>query len=133
MGTQKDMNQFYTSGLSVDQLEALQQIGKAVTTQGYYLAGGTALAIYFGHRRSVDLDWFTPQSLLDALNFAQRLRDDGVPFETDSSAPGTLYGMVNSVRASFIEYRYALLQPLLAWENGQCQLAGLDDLACMKL
>ena len=124
---------FHTSGLAVNQMEALRQIGKTVTTQGYYLAGGTALAIYYGHRRSVDLDWFTLQSLSDPLNFAQKLRDEGVPFETNSTERGTLYGLVNTVRTSFIEYRYALLQPLVTWDDGQCQLAGLDDLACMKL
>jgi hypothetical protein len=26
-----------------------------------YLAGGTAIALWIGHRQFVDLDWFTPQ------------------------------------------------------------------------
>jgi hypothetical protein len=28
----------------------------------WYLAGGTALALYAGHRKSVDLDFFSPKS-----------------------------------------------------------------------
>ena len=28
----------------------------------WYLAGGTALALHEGHRKSVDLDFFTPRS-----------------------------------------------------------------------
>ena len=28
---------------------------------GVYLAGGTALALYFGHRTSQDLDFYTPK------------------------------------------------------------------------
>ncbi len=31
----------------------------------WYLAGGTALALYVGHRRSVDLDFFTIQRDFD--------------------------------------------------------------------
>lgn len=40
-----------------------KKILKVVVDQypGYYLTGGTALALYFGHRRSEDLDFFTQQ------------------------------------------------------------------------
>ncbi|MEW6405098.1 MAG: nucleotidyl transferase AbiEii/AbiGii toxin family protein, partial [Chloroflexota bacterium] len=46
----------------------LQTIGTVMSERNFYLAGGTALAIYYGHRMSVDLDWFTgafpsPQAL----------------------------------------------------------------------
>ena len=36
-------------------LESLNQTG---LTKDFYLAGGSALALYYGHRFSVDLDWF---------------------------------------------------------------------------
>ena len=28
-----------------------------------YLAGGTSIALHLGHRRSVDFDWFTPETI----------------------------------------------------------------------
>lgn len=31
------------------------------TSLGFYLAGGTAVALHVGHRRSVDFDWFAPR------------------------------------------------------------------------
>ncbi|MBI4545887.1 MAG: nucleotidyl transferase AbiEii/AbiGii toxin family protein [Gemmatimonadetes bacterium] len=34
---------------------------------------------------------------------------------------------------SLLEYRYPLLQPLVHWEEFNCPLAPLEDLACMKL
>jgi len=124
---------FYTSGLSPAQLHILPRIGERVGHHGFYLGGGTAISIYFGHRGSDDLDWFTSASLGEPMQFAQILRDEGIPFVTDHTAPGTLYGTVENVRLSFLEYRYLLIEPLTRWEEGGCSLASLDDLACMKL
>lgn len=125
--------QFHTSGITYPQLHAIKKVGGVVNLRNFYLAGGTALSIYYGHRRSVDLDWFTPAPLVDPMQFAQLLRDEGVSFVTDSTERGTLYGTLDNIRLSFLEYRYALLQPLCFWEEGPCYLASLDDLACMKL
>jgi hypothetical protein len=120
-------------GLDPEQLSVLAQAGRWLADQEFYLAGGTALAIYFSHRRSVDLDWFTAAAISDPLVFAQRLRDTGLAFETGQTAPGTLYGRIENVRVSFIEFRYPFLQPLVTWPANGVTLASLDDLACMKL
>lgn len=43
----------------------MQQIAvrlQAVLDESWYLAGGTALALQIGHRSSVDLDYFSPQT-----------------------------------------------------------------------
>lgn len=42
----------------------------------FYLAGGTALALFLGHRRSVDLDWFA-QDFTYNPEFRKRLADLG--------------------------------------------------------
>ena len=60
-------------------------------------------------------------------------RDAGLSFETGQTAPGTLNGKANGVRLSLMEFRYPLLQPLELWSDLGVALAGLDDLACMKL
>ena len=46
---------------------------------------------------------------------------------------GTLHGSVSGVQVSFLEYRYPLLRPLVAWPMFGCMLASPEDLACMKL
>jgi predicted nucleotidyltransferase component of viral defense system len=125
--------QYVTTGLTPDLFDVLKTIGKCIYPWGYYLAGGTALSVYFGHRRSVDLDWFTPSKLSDPLGLAQNLRDTGLQFETDTFELGSLHGSIKGVRSSFLEYHYSLLQPLNYWPEGNCNLASLDDLACMKL
>jgi len=124
---------FYSDGLVESQLEVLRKTGRWLSQRRFYLAGGAALAIYLRHRRSVDLDWFTMERLSDPIGFAQALRDEGILFITDQTAPGTLHGQVSGVRVSFLEFRYPLLSPLAHWEEIDIHLASLDDLACMKL
>jgi len=119
--------------LEAVQKEVLCQLGPVMARWGFYLGGGTALALYLGHRLSVDLDWFTPEPLDDPLGLARRLVDEGLQFTTGQVARGTLHGFVSGVRVSFLEYRYPLLEPISSWSEGGCTIASLDDLVCMKL
>ena len=115
------------------QREVLRRFGPVAGRLGFYLGGGTALALYFGHRSSVDFDWFTPERLEDPLVLAEELRDEGIQFEAGQVARGTLHGFVSGVRVSFFEYRYPLLGSLRSLEDFGLEVASLDDLACMKL
>ena len=53
--------------LGIRQLRVVTQLGPLLTRRGFYLAGGTALALHLGHRYSVDLDWFTAEPFADPL------------------------------------------------------------------
>ena len=124
---------FHPEVLTAVQRKVLRQLGPMTVQRQFYLVGGTALALRFGHRHSVDLDWFTGERIADPIRLAQDIRDEGVSFVTGHIERGTLHGSVLSVRVSFLEYRYPLLQPLTSWPEFGCLLASLDDLACMKL
>ena len=123
--------------LSVAQRRVLRQMGNFTRERGFYLGGGTAVAMCLGHRRSEDFDWFTPDAVEDPLGLAQALQESlqtaRVTFTTYEVAPGTLHGAAGGVNVSFLQYRYPLLQPLIEWANFPCRAASLDDLACMKL
>jgi hypothetical protein len=114
------------------QQRVLAQLGPLLARQGFYLAGGTAVALHLGHRRSVDLDWFTTEGLPDPLGLAQELRERGVPFVTGPVAQGTLHGTVRGMRVSLLGYRYPLLAALRPWRGGS-RIAARADLAAMKL
>src|SRR5947209_16545143 len=118
--------------LGIRQHGLLAEMGPLMTRFGYYLAGGTAVALHLGHRRSVDLDWFTPEGLPDPLQMAQALRDNGVDFRTRQVGAGALHGSVRGVRVSLLAYRYRLLARLRTWAGG-ARIAGGPDLAAMKL
>jgi hypothetical protein len=114
------------------QQRVLAQLGSLLQPHGFYLAGGTAVALHLGHRRSVDLDWFTAKRLSKPLHLAQGIREAGVPLVTKSVAPGTLHGSVSGVRVSILEYRYPLIATLRGWPGGG-RIAAANDLAAMKL
>ncbi len=124
---------YHLEGLNRKQIRILQQAGRVLTERGFYLGGGTALAIYLAHRASVYLDWFIPTALGDALVLAESLRGTGLNFVATQTGPGTLHGTIAGIRVSFLEFRYPLLNSLSQWVNMDCSLASLDDLACMKL
>ena len=111
----------------------LAQLGPFASERRFYLGGGTAVALQLGHRRSEDLDWFTPEPLGDPLLLAQALRDFRPDVASVATSRGTLHGQVGEVRVGFIEYRYPLLEPPLHWPEYGCDLASMADLACMKL
>src|SRR5437773_11074601 len=58
---------FHPEVLTAGQKRALRQAGPLMIRRRFYLAGGTALAIQLGHRRSVDLDWFTAERIADPM------------------------------------------------------------------
>jgi hypothetical protein len=95
----------------------------------FYLAGGSAAALYLGHRLSFDLDFFSLQpfavdDLVSGLSKMGKLKI------TEHSAH-TLLASFNGERVSFFLYQYPLLFPLQSF--GGIPLADVRDLACMKL
>lgn len=124
---------FHSEVLTAAQKKAFTYLGPFTKERDFYLAGGTALAIHLGHRRSKDLDWFTRVRISDAMRLAGMIRGAGIPFVTDQVEKGTLYGSVAGVHVGFLEYQYPLLEQWIFWPESDCRLASLSDLACMKL
>jgi predicted nucleotidyltransferase component of viral defense system len=124
---------FHPKALSTVQKRVLRKLGPIMMQWHFYLGGGTMLAIYLSHRHSVDLDWFTGEGIADPMRLAQDIRDKGIPLATSQVERGTLHGTTSGVRVSFLEYRYPLLKPLVSWPQFSCQMASMEDLACMKL
>jgi hypothetical protein len=119
--------------LSPAQRRLLKRLSAASEARRFYLAGGTAVALRFGHRRSLDFDWFTDEPLPDPLSLAQDLRDERLKFRTHRTDRGALHGAIGGIRVGFLEYRYPLLRPVEWWPEYGCSLASADDLSCMKL
>jgi hypothetical protein len=54
----------------------------------FHRAGGTAVAFYLGHRRSIDFDWFTPRSIAP-VDLLADVRAMGFPVEVVQNKEGT--------------------------------------------
>ncbi len=95
----------------------------------FYLAGGTGLALQFGHRKSIDLDWFSPnffslKKLKNELSSSGKLKIDGEDEDTLNCA-------LDGVKLSFFKYPYRVLFPFIRYKN--IILADFKDIACMKI
>jgi len=119
--------------LSLAQRSVLDRLGALATRMGFYLGGGTAIALYLGHRRSIDLDWFTSSPLPAPRDLVKELGREGIALGVRRWERGTVHGLVARVRVSFFEYQYPSLHAARTWPEVGCRLASLDDLACMKL
>lgn len=101
---------------------------RGVTARAY-LAGGTAVALWLGHRRSADLDLFT-QAAFDASAMRDRLVGlDGLRHV--ELAEATLYFELRGIKVSLITYPYPLLFP--ATDLDGLPVADPRDLGCMKV
>jgi hypothetical protein len=124
------LTRFHPGALTRVQQRILAVAGEPASRWGAYLAGGTALALYFGHRRSDDFDWFTPDTIPPAALLAD-LETLGFAIDVHQNTEGTFLGLVGGVQFSVFRYRYDLLAPTIRLDG--CQLASLRDLAAMKL
>ena len=73
-----------------------------------YLAGGTAVALYFGHRLSVDLDFFT-QEEFNSLDISAIISDkfkSGFKVTKNKITKNTLVMSLNEVGFSLFTYKY---------------------------
>jgi hypothetical protein len=99
--------------------------------QRFYLAGGTALALQLGHRRSFDLDYFS--AVEDIPSIRQHLLGAFVDFDPvlASTAWGSMVLVVNGTRVGFYGYGYPLIAERIDADG--TSLAGIGDIALMKL
>ncbi len=82
MGEQNKKMSCFLEVITPEQ-KTIQQLGNLIQKMNFYLGGGNAVAIHLGHRKSVDLDGFTNESIPDPMMLAQELRDHKINFKTE--------------------------------------------------
>jgi len=110
--------------------DVLAKRADELRTGGYYLAGGTALALHLGHRQSVDFDFFSQQreSAAAAMTWLEEIAD----FTIRDRDRETIHGNIEEVKLSLIgAYRYPLLEQPSNVDG--VQVAGPLDIGVMKL
>ena len=120
----------YEKSLTQNTKRVLESLDRAGLIKDFYLAGGTALALYYGHRFSVDLDWFA-EKFSYTSSFREKLSKLG-KLAVDSEGDRTFNGALDGVKISFFEYPYPLISPKTHYQ-GNIYLAGRPDIAVMKL
>lgn len=98
---------------------------------GWYLAGGTALALQAGHRQSVDLDFFSTEKEFDESELLNNfLENNG--WETILNRKNIIYGQLFKAKISFIAYPFFIpKQDFLHY--GAIKILRSLDIAVMKI
>jgi len=96
---------------------------------GFFLVGGTALALYLGHRKSVDIDLFINVSF-DASQLLENIHQD-FPYQLSYTAVNTLKGSINDVKVDILAHRYKLIQEPTVF--GGIKMLSEPDIVAMKL
>ena len=99
-------------------------------SSGIYLAGGTALALHLGHRRSVDFDFYSTENF-EPVSFEARVVQHIENFVVTQRSAGTLLGKSGAVEVTFFYYPYPMLEEPV--ESDHVRLASIADIAAMKI
>jgi predicted nucleotidyltransferase component of viral defense system len=115
--------------LAKDTKTVLDLISKQSFHTPFYLSGGTALALYLGHRESEDLNFFTesdfdPNKLLIEI-------EKIVKTSSTEISKNTLNCYIQGVKVQFLGYPYKLLSQTTSWNN--INISSVKDIACTKL
>ena len=109
--------------------ETVQLLGASGIIKTFYLSGGTACALYLGHRISKDLDFFTKKEFsVKELGDALRMQGSLEPLSEDKN---TFHCIFNKTRLSFLRYPYPLLKP--GNQLKAVTVSSLLDVLCTKL
>jgi len=98
--------------------------------QGFYMAGGTALALQIGHRTSLDFDFYTENKFVSE-KIHQELRKRFNEVVLLQKSEETLIVKVDNVAISFFCYPYPLIHPEIRCK--EIYLASKEDIAAMKI
>ncbi|MDE5703931.1 MAG: nucleotidyl transferase AbiEii/AbiGii toxin family protein [Bacteroidales bacterium] len=119
----------HTEVVAGETLELLKTLEADTLLSRFALAGGTSLALYLGHRMSVDLDLFTPEPF--EANILKAHLEKVYGFRTALIVGNTLQGEINGVKIDCITHAYPNIRPLYM-EDGM-RLYDMPDLIAMKL
>jgi len=113
--------------LSPNQQELLPLL--KVFKKEFYLVGGTAIALYLGHRRSIDFDLFKFSSI-KPKSLVTKISESGFSYDVTRRVTEQLNVTIHNVKFTFYEYPFQIESPTSFEEI--VKMPTLIDLAAMK-
>ncbi len=112
-------------------LELLKSITSLPELSNFRLVGGTALSLILGHRKSIDLDFFTDVPF-DKQYVKEILENNYHPvIIRDSASKSIMQGMVQQVKVDFVCVKDKFIYPVEFIEN--IPFANLEEICALKL
>jgi len=127
------LNNFVFSSIPDSTKKALDFLStqKWIGGSGWYLAGGTALALQAGNRKSVDLDFFTTEKDFETEDVLSHFKDNK-NWDIGFERPNTVYGVLCDAKVSFIAYPFFVPKQKFL-EYGFVKILDKTDVAVMKI
>ncbi|MBK8504700.1 MAG: nucleotidyl transferase AbiEii/AbiGii toxin family protein [Saprospiraceae bacterium] len=120
------------SAIRPELLYVLRQLMSLGELNKFYLVGGTALALQYGHRLSVDIDLFSSVEFENQMLIKVLEREiDGFTYLRANNPIG-LFGFVNDVKVDFVKYHQHLQIKEILKVDGVRMLDPLEIMA-MKI
>ena len=119
----------YKETIEPKTLELLIDLQKEPLLSTFNLVGGTALALQLGHRKSIDLDFFTSESF--DLEEVKMMLIKKYNFKVSYSRSQTLKGFINGVKVDFIKFDYPHLHNCDIID--EVRIESVPDIIAMKL
>ena len=118
---------FHKEILNDKQIELLPLVGEF--KREYYLVGGTAIALYLGHRRSIDFDLFKFAPLNRKKNL-EKVQSSRFPYMVTWNVTDQMNLVINEVKVTFFQYPFQIKADNVF--DNIIRLPELLDLAAMK-
>lgn len=115
----------YESVLSAHAFSTLQKIMTNKLFKNFYLAGGTALALQLGHRKSEDLDLFSAKEFKS--NIVVKLKD----YKVISLGDNSIEIAIGKTKLFFFYFAFPLFKDIIHVEK--LRMADPVDIGLMKL
>lgn len=113
-------------------LALLNHLSQLDVLNGFSLVGGTALALRYGHRHSVDLDFFNNQSFDRSLLIDSFASEFGKQFiHQETGFKKSLFCTINDVKVDMVYYPHPIIRRT-AVEEGVVFYSD-EDIAAMKI
>ena len=106
-----------------------ERLSQDAALKNFVLVGGTALSLQLGHRKSIDLDFFSTNPF-DTRETARYLTDRHNASEIVASR-NTLHMNIDNVRTSFMAHQYPIVGSVNELDG--IRMASLEDIGAMKL
>ena len=119
----------YKETIEPKTLELLIDLQKEPLLSTFNLVGGTALALHLGHRKSIDLDFFTSESF--DLEEVKMMLIKKYDFKVSYSRSQTLKGFINGIKVDFIKFDYPHLHNCDIID--EVRIESIPDIIAMKL
>jgi predicted nucleotidyltransferase component of viral defense system len=119
-----------TVSVDKDTLLLLKKLQSIEELKDMRLVGGTALALYLGHRKSIDLDLFGNHNL-DVEELINIIQKQDIDVELTSSNENACGFFLNNIKVDIVKYSYPWLKEV--YREDDIRLARKEDISAMKL